>query len=344
MLYFCTYFDAKYLIRGLTLYRSLIHFSQPFRLFILCFDALTYEVIHKLRLPEVVPISLKDFETGDTSLLNVKSSRSGVEYYFTCTPSLPLYIFKKNPEINLLTYLDADLFFFSSPFPIYKEWGNNSVLIIGHRFPQHFRELEKAYGIYNIGFLSFRRDDIAMGCLNLWREQCLKWCRHRIDDGERFADQKYLDNWPFLSSKVIVLQNEGAGLAPWNLENYALSLANGNILVDSQPLIFFHFSGLKRIKRYLYNPCVNYDIARHSFVKKNIYSRYLRELRRTETWAAKFISQSYLHRLAAYEIGNKATTGTDILHRIVRKMRSEIYLSKQVFKGRLYLVMGRRIL
>ena len=95
MFYFVTYFDCSYLIKGLTLYRSLVRHVSSFRLWILCFDDVTYETLQKLALPEVVPISLREFEEGDEELLQARGNRSRIEYYFTCTPSLSLYIRKQ---------------------------------------------------------------------------------------------------------------------------------------------------------------------------------------------------------------------------------------------------------
>ena len=56
-------------------------------------------------------ISLEEFETGDDRLYEAKQNRSKVEYYWTCTSSLLLYVLRRRPEITLLTYLDSDLFF-----------------------------------------------------------------------------------------------------------------------------------------------------------------------------------------------------------------------------------------
>ena len=113
MYYFCTYFDYHFLNRGLALYRSLKERCPTFQLFILCMDTISYDILSKFFLPSVSLIILKDFEKGDEELVSVKQNRTQIEYYFTCTPSLPIYIFDHHPEICLITYLDADLFFFS---------------------------------------------------------------------------------------------------------------------------------------------------------------------------------------------------------------------------------------
>lgn len=274
---FCTYFDSNYLIKGLALYRSLTRHAAPFRLWVLCFDDLTYETLQQLAFPEVVPISLGDFEEADEDLLQVKRDRSRIEYYFTCTPSLPLYVLINHPDVDLVTYLDADLFFFSDPTPIYEELGDGSILIIGHRFPETLKHLER-YGIHNVGFLSFRNDSNGLRCLTWWRERCIDWCYDRVEDG-RFADQKYLDDWPSRLPGVVVLEHKGAGLAPWNVGGYTVREGRDSVLVDSDPLIFYHFHQLETITPFLFNPNLDsYGTQLDTTLRRRIYGPYLREL------------------------------------------------------------------
>ena len=171
MYHFCTYFDRHYIVRARALYQSLARHVNLFRLYVLCMDDVTYEAVERLALPGVVPISLQAFEEGDEPLLTAKQNRGLLDYYFTCTPSLPLYILDRFPRVDVLTYLDADLFFYGNPDPIFAELGNQSVMIVGHRFPPELRSLER-FGIYNVGLLSFRNDASGRECLNWWREQC----------------------------------------------------------------------------------------------------------------------------------------------------------------------------
>lgn len=276
-LYFCTYFDSHYLTKGLALYRSLVRHARPFRLWVLCFDDSTYSILQRLAFPEVIPVSLTDFEKDDTELLKAKNNRSRIEYYFTCTPSLPLYIFNHYPEINLITYLDADTFFFLDPTVFYEELKDGSVLIIGHRFPPHLRHLEQ-YGIYNVSWLSFKRDERAFSCLSWWRKRCIEWCLACCEDN-RFADQKYLDNWPSLFEGIVVLQHKGANLAPWNLDNYKIRIKKSGVFVDEQPLIFFHFHGLEQIKTWVYKPQMKrYKVSLSPAILKGIYTPYIHTL------------------------------------------------------------------
>jgi hypothetical protein len=252
--HFCTYFDRNYLTRGLALYESLIrHCGTQFVLWVLCFDDETYSILNRLNLTGVRVISQQEFESGDEKLLHVKSERSRVEYYWTCSPSLPLYVLKHNAEIDVVTYLDADLYFFSDPQPIYAEFGDGSILIIEHRYaPEHAHYTETS-GIYNVGLMIFRRDENGLACLNWWRERCLEWCYARFEDS-KFGDQKYLDDWPQRFQKVVVLQHCGAGVAPWNLTNHQFEVSDKNIQVGGKPLILFHFHGFKIMSSNLVEP------------------------------------------------------------------------------------------
>ncbi len=277
MYHFCTYFDQNYLPRALALYQSLRQHCPSFQLWALCMDDASYEILTHLNLPEICLISLEEFERDDTKLLDAKKSRSRVEYYFTCSPSLPLFIFNHWPEVNLITYLDADLFFFADPAPIYDELSTSSIGIIAHRFAPEIKYKEK-HGIYNVGWLSFRRDSNGLACLKWWREQCLEWCYDRPEEG-RFGDQKYLDCWPDTFQGVIVLQHKGANLAPWNFGNYHLSVKEQNVWVDEHPLIFFHFQGLELLNNWLYNlNLTEYKVKPSGVVLPHIYEPYIKLL------------------------------------------------------------------
>jgi hypothetical protein len=340
---FCTYFDRNYLARGLTLYRSLASHASPFVLWALCFDDLTYDALCKLDLPNLRPIPLGVFERDDEALLAIKEHRNQVEYYFTCTPSWLLYLLKHLPALDSLTYLDADLFFYSSPQPIYEEMGDQSVLIVGHRFPSELRNREK-YGIHNVGFLTFRNDSYGRECLHWWRERCLEWCYDRVEHG-RFADQKYLDDWPVRFRQVVVLQHKGAGLAPWNVENYSLATRNGRVLVDSQPLVFFHFHNFKQVGRRLYDPgLARFGAQANRVLKQHVYKPYVRELSATARSLSGLVDKPHI-RLASIRHRSPAidTKGSES-RRLPESLKHRLLLSRKVYHGDLWLVIGGRIL
>jgi hypothetical protein len=277
--HYCTYFDHIYLPRALALYESLLQHDPEFRLWTLCFDDLAEQRMRQLNLPYVVTVSLEEFLRSDTDLAFVRNKRSTVEFYFTCSPSLPLYVFACDETIDHVTYLDADLFFYEDPILIFEEIGEASIAIIAHRFPEKLKHLEEN-GVFNVGWLTFRRDGQGMGCLNRWRDQCLDWCFDRIE-GERYADQGYLNEWPRLYSNLKIIEQKGANLAPWNVGRYKIAISGDQVLVDDDPLVFFHFQSLARISPAVYKLNFGkYTTIPSEIVREHIYRPYIRTLER----------------------------------------------------------------
>lgn len=276
--YFCTYFDHNFLPKGLALYRSLRAHCPDFTLWVLCLSDEAHRLLAQLALPGVEPIALADFEAGDDALLQAKANRSLIEYYFTLTPSLPLYIFAHWPEVDLLTYLDADLYFFASPQALFDEIGTASIAIIDHRFPPHAQEQADLHGIYNVGWVSFRRDDNGLACLRRWREQTTAWCSDTTANGQ-YGDQKYLDDWPTSFEYVHIVQHKGANVGPWNLSTFPIRRARAGVQVGDDPLIFFHFQSLKPVRPWLWQPRFPIYIPTvPAVVRRDIYAPYIREL------------------------------------------------------------------
>jgi hypothetical protein len=236
--YYCTLFDKNYLLKGLVMLQTLLKYSENSQIFVLCMDVETHEILTALQLPNIILLNLKDVEDDD--LLRVKSGRSIAEYCWTLSASLCWYVVNNYNYIDRLTYLDADLMFFSPVEPLFKEIGNMSIAVIEHRFSERFIHLE-AYGRFNVEWVTFVRDDVGLACLKKWRDQCIEWCYARLEDG-RMGDQKYLDYWPRdFPGRVHVIKHPGAGIAPWNFSNYKYSISEEKFFVDTSPLIFYHF-------------------------------------------------------------------------------------------------------
>ncbi len=278
MYHFSTYFDQNYLLRGLALHRSLRDHAGRFTLYVLCLDDVAHATLSRLAIPEIVPIALQELEAADPALLATKSTRSRVEYYFTCTASFQCFLLARYPKIEAITYLDSDLYFYSSPAPIFEELGAGSVLIIGHRFPEHLKHLE-TFGKYNVGLLTFKNDPNGRTCLEWWRERCIEWCYDRLEDG-KFGDQKYLDDWTTRFDGVVELRHAGANVAPWNIAGFTICERNGVVMVDDDPLIFYHFHKMKMVSRNLFDSGLTDRKARlNATVRNRIFAPYLRTLR-----------------------------------------------------------------
>ncbi|MGD1903217.1 MAG: hypothetical protein ACFB9N_13370 [Geitlerinemataceae cyanobacterium] len=300
MYFYCTYFDHRYLPKGLALYRSLQRHVRDFKLWVLCLDRPCYDVLVAMGLPQIAPILLEDFERGDEALAQAKLDRTLVEYYFTCTPSLPLYIFRHHPEVDLVTYLDSDIFFFSDPTPVYAELEGRSIGIIEHRFPPKLAPLA-FNGIYNVGWVSFRRDSDGLACLNWWRDRCNEWCHDYHQDG-KFADQKYLDDWPQRFGGVAVLQYPGINVAPWNLDTYRIAMQGDRLFVGDRPAIFFHFHGLKALDDGNFDINVSfYHVEQLNDAVMFAYRTYIAALQQTQAQVTPYLPEASLTKTARFK-------------------------------------------
>lgn len=261
--YYCTYFDRNYLVRGLSLISSMNRHEKNFTFFVVCLDELTRIILKKFDFPNVILVPLHEVEKRDILLSIARHNRSAVEYYWTLTPSIILYLMKTH-RLEQLTYLDSDLFFFSSPDPIFHEFRDNSILIHGHRFSENKKYLD-IHGSYNVGLLVFKNDENGLACLKWWRDRCNEWCYARVEDG-KYGDQLYLNHFQALFNKVHVLEHPGAGIAPWNHEQYRVikDTATGSTSVDGYPLVFYHFHALKFFQPNIVFPIPynNYDFPK----------------------------------------------------------------------------------
>jgi hypothetical protein len=277
MRHFCTYFDHNYLPRGLALHRSMQTHCPDFELSILCLSAECFATLTRLALTRVRLFTLAELESFEPRLRTARQNRSLIEFYFTCSPVLPLFVLAQNPQATDVTYLDCDLLFFDRLEALWAEIDGHSIAITPHRFPPALRELAQ-YGIFNVGLLTFRRDDNARACLEWWRERCIEWCYDRLE-GDRFADQKYLDVWPEKFRGVKIIENPSVNLAPWNLAGHKLEWRDESVQADGQPLLVFHFHGLKQIDAQHFDPrWRRYHVKPDSVLIEKIYRPYLRSL------------------------------------------------------------------
>ncbi len=252
---FITLFDVHYLSRGIALHRSLEAAAGAFRLRAVCMDEETEQALRRLDLANLVVVPLAEVERHDRALRGVKRDRTQVEYCWTATPAVCLYALETEPGLSEITYLDADLMFFSDPQPLFDELGDDAVLIVPHRYTDEHGHMEQTSGIYNVEWLTFRRDDDGLAVLHWWHDRCIEWCYARYEDG-KMGDQKYLDDWPDRFSRVHVLKHPGGGLAPWNVTNYELGEEDGVPTVDGRPLVFYHHHSLR-----LYRPTASAHLA-----------------------------------------------------------------------------------
>ncbi len=289
--YFCSHVDRGYLTKGLALHESLMRNNSAAKLFLLCLDSEAYDILTRLDLDGLEPVSHAEFE--DDVMRTARADRSHREYCYTCSASFTRWVLNHRAEVDMLAFIDADTCFFSDPEPLFQELGEGSISVIEHRFPDFWKQYED-HGVYNSGWACFRRDDNGLQCVDWWHERCLEWC-HDWVDGDRYSDQKYLEQWPSRFDGVVVLQNPGANVAPWNVPRHSIRELDGQVLIDGEPLVFYHFCGVRKPAPGLYNISILTPMS--TALRRDVYGPYLAMLHQ---W------QRTVDQLAAVSLGEKA--------------------------------------
>ena len=273
---YCTLLDSNYLDKLLALHSSLVkHSSKKIKLYVLCMDNKTFEILNDLDIKEIFPIALEDIE--NEKLLTAKKNRTKAEYCWTCTPSIIKYIFDEF-HVKDCTYIDTDMYFYSDPEILFIE--DADTIIVEHRLPNtpKHKKIEHTNGKYCVEFNYFNDSENSQNILNFWTNACIDWCFARAEEN-KYGDQKYLEYIADNFENVEISKNVGAGVAPWNLTEYTLCNVNEcitlkykNIIND---LVFYHFSGIKFINKNKVNintSCTNKKL------KNTIYYPYLSSL------------------------------------------------------------------
>lgn len=289
---YCTLFDKNYLDKGLVLIDSFRTYNKSSKLYILAMDDVCYNSLCSIDTPGIIPVRLDDFETEE--LLQAKSNRSRGEYCWTCAASFIYYILQNYQE-EYCTYIDADLCFYADPDSLVDEMirKGKSVQIVEHRFQSNFagRFQQKISGRFCVEFNTFRNDKDGLKVLETWRKQTLEQCGFSYGTA-MLGDQMYLDEWPEKYSDCVnILENLGAGLAPWNLNRYRFVKEEQGLWVtfDNQPqmiqVVFYHYHDLHYLDR------KHIDIGVHKRFWKldmeltlRLYEEYLRNLEEKKKW------------------------------------------------------------
>lgn len=278
---YCTYFDHRYLSRGLALIHSLRAHGDQAEVWVLCMSDACFAALTKLDIAGVRPVTLDELEAVMPQLRQARKTRSVVEYYFTCTPHLIRFVFDARADVFNVAYLDADLFYFADPQIAFDEMSNAPVAIIPHNFSPPLRSLEN-FGLYNVGWVGFARSEEGLRCLDWWCAHCLEWCYDR-PEADRFADQKYLERFFEIAPSCKVLRHKGLNAAPWNVGNYRVWQRGDAVMLDDDPLVFFHFHGVKTgWGRYYFNSHRQYRAPYSRLIGQRIYRPYIAALCRED--------------------------------------------------------------
>lgn len=277
--HFCTIAGNEYLIKIVTFYTSLKSVSSNFTLYVCCMDDFIYDFFNQMNFENIILLHVKSMETEE--LLQAKSTRSISEYCWTIKSWLIAYLLN-NYKVDSMIYCDSDMYFFSDPVAIYKDWGDASIYLCLQRDVEW---VERKYGTYQAGLIGFKNNEIGRKAVNWWKNKCLDWCYHKEDlENDRWGDQKYLDQIPRLFADAKISGHLGINAAPWNTvynNNYTVSRKEEFIFIEDYKLVAYHFSCIDIFDK------DNYDLWNigktkiNNNIKNSIYLPYLISLRKS---------------------------------------------------------------
>lgn len=158
------------------------------------------------------------------------------------------YIYNKYTSEELMIYLDSDIKAMS-PFeelPAMVE--RHPILIVGHLKDtstfdmarlKHYRKC----GIYNSGFIVFKRHPEAKRFIDWWVQKCERFGYFDYEQGI-YTDQTWLDFAHNYFEDVYSIRHSGYNVGPWNMtERWNINaLGNGQFTIDGVMLRCMHFS------------------------------------------------------------------------------------------------------
>jgi len=257
---FVTVTALNYAPQLLVMIRSLRRQMPDVEIWVLCVDDEIFDLLQRLRVGGVQPRNLRELENDE--LRKAREGRTLGEYCWTVTPFAPTIVFR-NSDAEVVTYVDADLYFLKSPRPILEEFERSgaAALITPHAFDAFYDD-SPVVGNYCVQFMPFKRDS-SQQILRAWQDECIDWCFASPDSG-RLGDQKYLDAWPGRYGDDVHVLAEGAwAQGPWNTSRFPHSEA-----------VFFHMMGLRFLGRDRLS-LGNYPLPRPT--RQYVYGAYARE-------------------------------------------------------------------
>ena len=192
---------------------------------------------------------------SDLKLENVQGWLFGHDVVEACTAVKgPILQQLTSSEAEKIIYLDPDIAVFNNLQPLVDMLDEASVLLTPHQVDPDYEEMaiydneisgSLKHGIYNLGFIAIRNDEIGRQLANWWSDRCKRYCYDDPDTG-LFVDQKWCDFVPAFFDRVRIVRDPGYNVASWNLNKRMVTIdLEGQLLVNGNyPLYFYHFTKL----------------------------------------------------------------------------------------------------
>ncbi len=275
---YVTNFDSGYLSRAMVLAETFAQFCMEGKLYLFCMDNIAYAVMRELALPRTEAVPHDEFASSELAML--RPLRTVGEYCWTSKPFILEYALAKNPNAEWGVYLDTDMMVLGDLSAPLQAEVDLDALFTPHSLSREFQAFEGHVGRFNAGFAAFRSTNKGRDALREWKRLCVESVSF-VPTAQRFADQKYLDIIAAHWRCEPTTPRPGLNAAPWNIGSYMISQDDKTVFVDGDPLLLYHFQGLRVLMDWLYDLYVGmYRLPVP--VKRAIYVPYIERLHRAE--------------------------------------------------------------
>lgn len=236
----------SHLAKAKTMADSLVKYSPDYQVIIGLVDKIGTTVnpadFAPHTLIEVETIQIPNFD-------EINKIYTAFELSCVAKPYFAKYLFEQHTDLNALFYFDADIYFFHSLDSVEALLQTHEIVISAHLTTDiegsqqpNLRNLLNA-GLYNTGFLAFKRSPESHRFLDWWGKRLLTEGYMNFAEG-MFVDQLWVNFAPLLFKNVLIDTHLGHNVGYWNFHERQFSFKNNHYVVnDAVPLVFFHFSG-----------------------------------------------------------------------------------------------------
>jgi hypothetical protein len=239
--------SVNYLAQARTLGDSLKATNPDILFFIGLVDKLDGVSFDKDYIPSYPMIEID--KIGIENLDEIAERYNITELNTAVKPFCFTYFFKQYPQAQNVIYFDPDIIIYQPLTAMLRSLEQHQAILTPHmntpiedrKSPNELHHLNT--GVYNLGFVAFRRSDEVLAYVKWWEEKLTYECLIDLCNG-LFVDQNWMNFLPVFVSNVKIERDMGYNVAYWNLHERMISFKNGTYYVnDTSPLIFFHYSG-----------------------------------------------------------------------------------------------------
>lgn len=249
----CTIVSFNYLAYARTLCASFLDANPGCNFYVLLVDRLPADFDRSSEQFELITVE----ELAIPNFLPVAFKYDILELNTNVKPTFLTALLNRGADE--VVYLDPDIFVYQDLSPVFDALENHAVVLTPHAlspFPDPQSEVTLlSAGVFNLGFIAVKNCPEAREFLSWWEVRCLNLAFEEPRTA-LFVDQKWINLVPCFFESVALLKHKGCNMAYWNLHERKLSRHEEKWFVNgSDPLIFFHFSGIsvdgnKRISKY----------------------------------------------------------------------------------------------